>query len=291
MSDFLTSIVFAAALLLSPVVSAQDDQRLVAGDSQFRFSSWDGPAFDAHVFVPDSVSAETTIVMVMHGFSRDIDRYFNDWRTQGEKHEFIVVVPHLDKETFPGSNEYNLGHVNDKESGERRPESLWTYSAIEPLFDEVVLRLGGRQTEYTLFGHSAGSQFVHRFLFFKPHARVTRYIAANAGWYMMPDLSIGFPYGFKNSGLDERAFKTAFEKDVIVMLGTEDTDPNDPDLRQTEEALNQGLHRLQRGKNFIRFSSAQAEKNGSNLRWQLRLVEGAGHNNAAMAGAAAVLVD
>ena len=38
-----------------------------------------------------------------------------------------------------------------------------------------------------MFGHSAGGQFVHRFVQFKPNSRVNYAISANAGWYTVPD--------------------------------------------------------------------------------------------------------
>lgn len=290
-SIYLLSIAIFISIVISPAISAGENQELMPGDAPFRFSNWEGPALDVRTFVPDSVTPDTPIVFVIHGWSRDIDRYYNDWRKQGLEHGFIVVVPHFDKKSFPGSNEFNLGHVFYGKSGRRRPERKWTYSVIELLFDEVVKRLSGKQTQYTLYGHSAGAQFVHRFMFFKPDARVKRFIAANAGWYMMPNLTVNYPYGLKKSGLGKKGLNSAFKKHLMVLLGKEDTNPNDPDLRRSPEAMAQGVHRLQRGLSFLKYAAAQAQQQGEDIRWQLALVDGAGHNNAAMAGVAAQLVE
>jgi pimeloyl-ACP methyl ester carboxylesterase len=289
-SNFLSSCVIAVVLFLPPYCLADAANRIPTGDTTLRFSNWEGPELEVRVFVPNSVSATTPIVIVMHGFSRDIDRYYRDWRPLGAGHEFIVVMPYMSEESFPGSNEYNLGHVFDKKTLRQRPEPQWSYSAIEPLFDVVVKGLGGKQKQYTLYGHSAGSQFVHRFLYYKPGARVRRYIAANAGWYMMPDFSADYPYGLNHSGLGKDVLGAAFSKEMVVLLGKEDTNPDDHDLRKSPEANRQGIHRLERGQNMMKMATSEADKLGKNLNWSLRIVDGVGHNNAAMAKAAAVFI-
>ena len=155
----------------------------------------------------------------------------------------------------------------------------------------MVARLGGKQTEYTLFGHSAGSQFVHRFLYYMPEARVSRYLAGNAGWYTMPEFDTEYPYGLENAAISEEQLVDAFQKDVVILLGKEDIDTTDPDLRNTPEAKRQGINRLARGLTYYSAAQANAEKLGVDLQWQLVLVDDAGHKNGQMAPAAALLVE
>jgi pimeloyl-ACP methyl ester carboxylesterase len=262
-----------------------------AEESQWRFDGWDGPPVNVFTYVPESSSEMTTILIVIHGWSREAERYFDDWKAQGEQHGFVVVVPHFPVEDFPSSNDYNLGHVFEAESTRVRPRETWTFAAIEPLFDEVVARLGGKQTEYTLFGHSAGSQFVHRFLYYMPEARVSRYLAGNAGWYTMPEFDTEYPYGLENAAISEEQLVDAFQKDVVILLGKEDIDTTDPDLRNTPEAKRQGINRLARGLTYYSAAQANAEKLGVDLHWQLVLVDDAGHKNGQMAPAAALLVE
>jgi len=207
-----------------------------AGEEQWQFDGWQGPAIEVRMFVPEGVTAETPIVMVMHGWSREAQRYFDDWRVLGAENDFIVVVPHFSVKDFPSSWNYNLGNVFERQSRKLLPQSEWTFTAIESIFDAVVAKVGGSQTEYTLFGHSAGSQFVHRFLYYMPDARVKRYLAANAGWYTMPDFDTEYPYGLGGAAISEEQLIAAFQKDVVLMLGREDLDQTDPDLRNTPEA-------------------------------------------------------
>ena len=151
--------------------------------------------------------------------------------------------------------------------------------------------LGGRQTHYTLFGHSAGSQFLHRFLYYVSGARVKRAIAANAGWYTMPDFGVRYPYGLAESGVTVEVLAGYFARDLVVLLGDADTLREDDDLRKTPEAELQGAHRFDRGRTFYRVARARAEALGVDFNWRLQEVQGAGHSNAEMTPAAALLVD
>lgn len=283
---FLRLIILAALPALLTVSVA-----LAGEDSKWRFDNWSGPAITIRTFVPDDASDATPIVIVMHGWSREAQRYFDDWRVLGKEHGFIIVVPHFPVSEFPSSTHYNLGHVFHEETGKPRPEAKWTFSAIEPLFDEVVARTGSVQTGYTLFGHSAGSQFVHRFLYYMPDARVRRYIAANAGWYTMPDFDTRYPYGLDDAAIDTEQLTVAFEKDMVLLLGREDLDHTDPDLRNTPEAKRQGKNRLARGLTMYSVAKTNAAKLGADLQWRLMIVDEAGHVNAQMAPAAAQLVE
>lgn len=277
-----TRAVLAAFLLL---VGAP----LLAAEYEWLFENWDGPAIPVRMFVPEDATAETKIVIVMHGASRDAPRYYRDWKAQGEEHGLIVVVPEFSKRRFEGSRRYNLGYVFDRGSTKKRAENLWTFSAIEPLFDEVVARIDGKQKSYTIYGHSAGSQFVHRFMYYKPDARVSRYIAANAGWYTLPTNDFKYPYGLVGSGLEESDLATMFAKHLIILLGRDDTDETDESLRKTPEANKQGPNRLVRGLTMYRVSKARAEELGLEFNWQVFSVKGAGHVNAEMTPAAAAM--
>ena len=281
----------AAATILALCLAACAAPRPEAGDLKLEFTAWSGPAIPVQIYVPEGATRDTTIVIVMHGASRDLPRYYADWRAAAVAEGFILAVPYFSKEAFPGSAHYNLGRVFDRASGARQPAGTWTYSAIEPLFDAVVARVNGRQTQYTLFGHSAGSQFVHRFLYFVPDARVARTIAANAGWYTMPDFGVAWPYGLGGTGVSEDVLSSYFARDLVVLLGDGDVDRNDEDLRKTPEAELQGRHRFDRGHTFYRVAKARAEEMGVPFNWRLQEVAGAVHSNADMTPAAAMLVE
>lgn len=284
---------FAVCLLAAFVVQphrvdaaqeASEATHALDGASHFTFSDWNGPSMPVYTYVPPGIDQTTApILIVMHGMQRDADKYRDQWVKPATKGGFIVVAPQFSKAAFPNSADYNQGGVFEQRSTNRRDENQWAFSAIEPLFDQVVARLGGLQTGYSIYGHSAGSQFVHRYLFFKPQARARRYLAANAGWYTFADPEIAFPYGLGGAGVSEAELKAALAKDVVVLLGDADSDPNARFLRKSKAAMRQGPHRFARGQKFFAAAKAYANARGWTFGWSLQVAEGVAHSNTDMA--------
>jgi poly(3-hydroxybutyrate) depolymerase len=242
---------------------------------------------DQYVYLtrPVHLAPDRPVVFVMHGVQRNADEYRDQWHDLAIEHDFLLVVPEFSDGDFPKSEAYNLGNIFD-DQGNRRPESAWSFSAIEPIFDAVRKRFGMTATGYAIYGHSAGAQFVHRFLFHVPEARVTRAVAANAGWYTMPDFDIAYPYGLQGSAVTREMLGKALQLPLTVLLGEEDTDPEHKSLRRTPEALAQGPHRFARGKAFYATGQAAARQLGVAFTWRLDTVPGADHDNRLMAPAA-----
>lgn len=291
-----TWLALAGALLLiagfvtlfrAPEPPASEQVLPAAG--QFTFTDWEGPHLPVWYQLPDRVTHETPVVFVMHGVNRDADRYRDEWADQARKHGFIAVVPQFSKADFPGSRGYNTGYFAEPD-GTPRPRGAWSFAAIEPLFDDVRKRFGTNAPRYAIYGHSAGAQFVHRFVLFMPEARIEQAIAANAGWYTMPDPGVDFPYGLGDAPVDEKGLAAALGKRLTLLLGTADIDRSDPDLRKTPEADAQGQHRLARGQTFFAKGQQAAAMREVPFGWTLETVPEVGHSNAKMATAAAKLL-
>ncbi|MEM7431032.1 MAG: alpha/beta hydrolase [Pseudomonadota bacterium] len=267
------------------------DQLRTGEINRFEFSNWRGTALPVWMFVPDHVDPQVApILFVMHGAKRDPHRYLREWIEPADRNGLIIIAPEFSRDDFPGSGAYNRGGVLD-DNGNRRDEAEWSFSAIEPLFDQVRTALESSRNSYSMYGHSAGSQFVHRFLFFKPQARVDRYIAANAGWYTFPSADIDFPYGLRGSGVTQQTIRNALAKQVIVLLGDADTDPNHSSLRRSPDAMRQGAHRFARGLRFFESAEHIAASQELPFQWSLDVVEGVAHSNGGMASAAAEWID
>ena len=289
----LAALILIGLSLLWPhtLLSAPEKTVLRSEVSTYIFSDWAGPDIPVWTYLPRSVDLRTApILIVMHGNGRNSESYLQPWAPLAEEKGVILVAPNFGRDNFPTSRHYNLGHVFD-EMGNRRDEAHWTFSAIEPVFDDIVERLGSNQTSYTIYGHSAGSQFVHRFLYFKPQARIKRVLAANAGWYTMPDQQIGYPYGLSGSGVSDGALKHALETEVVVLLGDQDIDAAHPSLRRAPEAMDQGSHRFARGQSFYRRAQEVSSDLKASFNWQKVIVPDVSHSNAGMAAAAIHFVE
>jgi poly(3-hydroxybutyrate) depolymerase len=100
--------------------NADNQGQLTPGEHKYEFSGWNGPAIEVLVFIPDGANERTPVVVVMHGWSRAAQRYFDDWKALGDAQQFIVVVPYFPLEDFRSSHQYNLGHVFDEHNGKMR---------------------------------------------------------------------------------------------------------------------------------------------------------------------------
>lgn len=288
MGRLLLMLAMALGLIIAAITpaAAADSEEL---RGQFTFTDWAGPSLRVWYQLPGAVTPDTPVVVVMHGVNRDADRYRDEWSGLAQQYGFIVIVPEFDAERFPGSRGYNTGFFTEAD-GSPRPRETWSFAAIEPLFDNVRQRFGTQLPRYTIYGHSAGAQFVHRFVMFMPGARIEQAIAANAGWYTMPDPAQAFPYGLGDTPVDKAILKTALGKPLLVLLGTADTDTEDPDLRTTPEANRQGPHRYARGQSFYAAGRKAAAEMGAPFGWILERVPGVGHKNGLMAQAAAIRI-
>jgi len=272
-------------LILTAVVALVWANSASAAKIRFKVDSWAGPPLRVFATRPVHLAADRPVVFVMHGVKRNADAYRDQWHDLANEHDFLLVVPEFNQGSFPGAEAYNLGNVFDAD-GEVVDETNWSYSAIEMIFDEVRRRFAMTTDRYSLYGHSAGSQFVHRFIFHVSDARVNQIVSANAGWYMMPDYEQDFPYGLRGSAVSREKLQAALRLPVTILLGEEDNDPEHPKLRRTPEAMAQGEYRLARGLSFFDAALAYSKQLNVPFNWQLVTVPGADHDNRLMAPAA-----
>ena len=169
-------------------------------------------------YLPAAAGPDAPVLVVMHGVGRNGEEYLADWTAAAEQGRFLLIVPEFSKAEFPGDPGYNYGNTVTAD-GQPRPREQWSFGMIEPVFDAVRARTGHRTDTYRIYGHSAGAQFVQRLLYFMPNPRLTHAVAANAGWYMLPDLAAEFPYGLKGTPVTAAAVRAALAKPFTVLLG------------------------------------------------------------------------
>ncbi|WP_395751226.1 CapA family protein [Prosthecobacter sp.] len=266
-----------AMLFATPAQSVE----MKPGAGRFDFTQA-GKTLPVWYYLPADAKPDTQVLFVMHGVKRDAERYRDEWLPHATERGFILVTPEFSEKDFPGSGGYNTGNMVDSKD-RPLPREQWSFSFLEPIFDAVKKAAHNHNERYSIYGHSAGAQFVHRYLFFMPEARVAHAVAANAGWWTLPDLKVDFPYGLRGSILNEDSLKAILQRPLIVLLGTADTDPNHSNLRKTAEAEAQGPYRLARGQFFYASGQREAKALGVPLAWKLATAPGVGHVDKDMA--------
>jgi len=253
----------------------------VAGDPQ--------KAITVYTYVPRDLDTKTArIVFVMHGHGKDADGYRDTWIPEAERYRFIVVAPLFDDAQWP-HGAYSYASVVDS-GGAVRDRALWSFSVVEHLFDAVKTMIANDTPRYFIYGHSEGAQFVHRLVLLLPDARYARAVAANAGWYTMPTAAVRYPFGTMDSPITDATLATSFGRELTVLLGDRDIDPNHKELNRTPPAMAEGVNRFERGQHF--FAAAQTRAHALNVpfAWRMQVVSGAAHQNSRMSGPAAAVL-
>jgi poly(3-hydroxybutyrate) depolymerase len=278
--------------LLGAITPASERDQLPPGPGMLRIPAEKIGANDdpmsVYVHRPARWTKSDRIVIVMHGTNRDADRYRDEWKAYADEYNLLLVVPEFSRDKFPDCA-YNFGNVGDDKRGPNSRKS-WTFGVIDRVFAEAKARSGAQHDQYSLFGHSAGSQFVHRYLIFAKATKADVIVAANAGSYTMPTQEILFPWGLKGTDITRNDLGNAFARNVVILLGDQDIDPNHSSLPRDPQAMAQGPHRFARGQRFFATAKATAEELELPFRWRLEVVPGVGHSNKGMSERAAALI-
>lgn len=249
-----------------------------------------GPKMNVFYHIPSEAHAASPVLLVFHGNGRDAEYSRNLLIKEAENKGVIAICPEFSSKLFPGSNEYQLGGMfKDGENAkisELRPSDQWTFSLIDRLFLTIKNSIKSEVSYFDMFGHSAGAQFVHRFITFMPNSRVRKAVSAASGWYTLPDVKIDFPYGLGQTGVDESSFEDIFAKSILISVGSKDTDPNSSALRHDTQSDLQGLNRLERARFYFAECQKQAAKYGLNLNWKFAENPGIEHDFMGNASAA-----
>jgi hypothetical protein len=246
-----------------------------------------------HYYIPKKGDiTEMDILFSMHGAERDGTIQRNAWKHFAEHYGFIVLAPQFSREHYK-ENDYQFGSIfTDRDSEILNPKEKWTYQLIEAIFDYFKEDTGNTSERYDMFGHSAGGQFVHRYLIATPNARVRKAVAANPGSWTLPykdgitgtdNKSYGWPYAIKGSPFtSDEHIRRFFEKRLYVQLGTADTNENDSNLPKDPPSMAQGKHRYERGEFFYEESRNIATEMNTTFNFRFMRVINVGHSTLRM---------
>lgn len=275
--------------------AGQSATSTLLGLDAFRYvdSRW-GAEREIHVYaaVPDACrrKPETCRVLIaMHGASRDAKRTRDVWAAHADAAKLLVFAPHFDAERFKTAW-YQQGGISVAATADET-----TFAVIDRLFNHIREQFALPQTQYAIYGHSAGGQFVQRMHLLRPSPRVSHYLAANPGYYTLPEWradKIAYAYPFTVVGQKDGVTlaRAALARPMTLLLGDKDNDPNHFQLNNSAGAMAQGAHRFARGENFLSYAKTVAAELKVPFVWRAVVVPGVDHDNAAMAKAAATLL-
>lgn len=261
-----------------------------------------------HYYLPDGFTPESEVLLVIPGAGRNSDDYRNTWLEAARQKNILVAALGYPEDGYDLAG-YNLGGVVTNLSVSSidtstpgviraRDEDIafdvqpnreaWLFNDFDRVFAFLKAATGAMAESYDIFGHSAGGQILHRMALFHPASRANRLIAANAGWYTLPDLGAPLPTGLRGSPINESDLKRSFASDLTIMLGENDTgDGAGGTLLRTPIIDQQGAGRFSRGQHFFSFSEDKAAALSAEFRWSLRTVSDVGHDYREMSRAAA----
>ena len=244
---------------------------------------------NVYYHIPNGDIKSMPILMSFHGGLRNANSYRDYWISMANDSNFMVFAPEFNSLDFSSGDMYNLANVfedGDNPSKETLNEKEeWTFSILDPLFEYIKKEVSGTQETYNGWGHSAGSQFLHRFILFMPDNKINIAVCSNAGWYTVPESGINFPYGLDNSGISSATISLAFSKKLYIHLAELDTNSNAPSLRRNEIVDNQqGIERRARGRYFYNVSNKITNNKQIEFNWiKTDEVLNVGHNASEMA--------
>ncbi|MHC8296323.1 alpha/beta fold hydrolase [Pseudomonas sp. LB3P58] len=256
------------------------------------------------------------VLIIIHGRLRNADTYrqsaVHAAEQAGQSASTLVLAPQFLNDTDVAANPVADSVLrwqgNDWMAGglSTAPFSLSSYAAL----DEIIARIGDRKQfpdvkQIVIAGHSGGAQVVQRYALLghdQPALKAAdiqvRYVIANPSSYAYFDERR--PVAFKHAacpnfnrwkyGLaDLPAYaggQTAkqleenyVKRDVVYLLGQQDSDPKQPALDKSCEAQAQGANRLARGRNYFAYLK---RLHPQGLSQQLIEVPGVGHDGDGM---------
>ena len=248
-----------------------------------------GPYF---LYRPTKLSDPPQTLVVIHG-TPAVDQsagetayyYAENWAPFAEENGWLLLVPAFNQADFSSRK----GEITDALTGYR---GLF---GREIGADEWVLRLlglgrdalGWPEAPILLYGHSAGGQFVGRFLVTHPEL-VERAVISAAVTYPQPDPAVSWPYGMGSLSSeivwedgttaqveitpDPDKWLAATQVDLIVVVGLNDLEP------QLQRPGQEGRVRLAINQNWVDAMGVFAADHGLESQITFEAIPGKGHS-------------
>lgn len=150
-----------------------------------------------HLYVPDNYSAESDVVVVVHGqpsATEDVteraERYINRWTDFSDFTGAVIIAPVFDQENYASDGGSGYGGYRGLYG-----RNVGADKFLHQILEEVDTGLAPTSEDrFYLYGFSAGGQFANRYLVRHPD-RLLGVVAGAAGRYAFPDEETSWHYG------------------------------------------------------------------------------------------------
>lgn len=307
------SSVFANEPLMD--IASIKPETLPTGTSKFVAQGGKGREGDrigVDVYKPENFGPRSPTLIIIPGAGRNGDDYLNAWIDIADAQGVLAAALSYPAADYDFAAYHMGGVVTDLEFRNllRNPDgslpsriylrdedisfthedepSRWLFEDFDRIFGMLASAAGSQQTNYDLFGHSAGGQILHRYALFRPQSNADRIIAGNSGFYTLPDLDAPLLTGIKNTSVTDASLSQSFNCSLTLLLGELDNDAEKRGRRLHTPIIDrQGIGRLARGEHFYGFAQAKAQTLETVFNWRKEIVRNVGHDYRAMSRAAA----
>ena len=265
------SLIYILFFFFSSEIASDKVQRIL-------YASWDKPDVEILYRLPKEINQNTKVIFIIHGNSRDVERYINLWLEPSKDKNVILVAPH-----FTRSNYSNFGTLQIARSSGKilKNQSNNLKNSLSSFFTYFKNKYDLQTSTYSIFGFSAGSQFTHRYLLFSDDIQVDRVVLGSAGWYTFLN-NEPYPYGMRNMPIERERYEWYLSREVLFILGAKDNDPNHESLNNSKGAKQQGSNRFERGQNYFKNLVIFSEENEIAFRWRYKVIDDLDHSTSAI---------
>ena len=241
---------------------------------QVTFAYWDKPDVEIFYITPEEINEDTKVIFVIHGNSRNAEDYLGAWIPHVLNKNVIVAAPQFTKTDFRYFFLLEMAESSGKVNNNR---SDYINNSISLFFNYIKSKFSLTAKTYSMFGHSAGAQFTHRYMLLSKDKRISNAVVANAGWYTFIN-NAKFPYGIKSSPIiiSDEDLRWFMSNKVNLLIGSEDI--GSKSVNSSKGAKLQGITRVDRANNYFNSLITSAEDKNYAFRWNYKVLDNIDHD-------------
>ena len=241
---------------------------------QVTFAYWDKPDVEIFYITPEQIDEDTKVIFVIHGNSRNAEDYLRAWIPYVLNKNVILAAPQFTKTDF---RYFFLLEMAESSGKVNHNKNDYINNSISLFYNYMKSKFSLSTQTYSMFGHSAGAQFTHRYMLLSMDNRISNSVIANAGWYTFIT-DDEFPYGINNSpiNISNDQIKWFMSQKVNLLIGSDDIGFRS--VNSSKGANLQGLTRVDRAANYFDSLIMNAEIRGYALRWNYRVLDRVDHD-------------